>query len=159
MKVESPLKKHHRKRWTTFSRGVPSALSFSFFRMKSGSCSTFFWCSFRWLLHQGEVDVEQKNRNIETTKKKKQPSTNPPLVVAEGKLGVKSPVAEFAAIFLQQLQHLLDQHLVSGRHSFQRIRGRLPKLGSHRIHNLHRSLFTWMNNSKHAFLVWETFSI
>ena len=151
------MKKHHRKRWTTFSRGVPSALSFSFFRMKSGSCSTFFWCSFKWLLHQGEVDVEQKNR---PRKRSKQADfKNPPLVVAESKLGVKSPIAEFAAIFLQQLQHLLDQHLVSSRHSFQRIRGRLPKLGSHRIHNLHRSLFTWMINSKHAFLVWETFSI
>merc|ERR1711990_1330179 len=51
-----------------------------------------------------------------------------PLVVAERKLGVKSPVAELAAIFLQQLKHLLDQHLVSGRHSFQRIRWRLHHL-------------------------------
>ena len=66
------MKKHHRKRWTTFSRGVPSALSFSFFRMKSGSCSTFFWCSFKWLLHQGEVDVEPKHQNNQEKEATKQ---------------------------------------------------------------------------------------
>ena len=114
----------------TFSLGVPSALSFSFFRMKSGSCSTFFWCSFKWLL------LKKKSQNEQDKKEEKKTRGSAPFVVAEGKLGVKSAIAELAAVLLQQLEHLLDQHLVSCGNCFQRL--------WRSLYNLHRSFFAWM---------------